>query len=76
MNGWLPYAPYDGIVVTAGTDTVPPALVQQLAPGGRLIIPVGPQGAQTLKLIERRVAGTREQDLGRVSFVPLLPGKS
>lgn len=76
MNGWLPYAPYDGIVVTAGTDTVPPALVQQLAPGGRLIIPVGPQGAQTLKLIERRGAGTREQDLGRVSFVPLLPGKS
>lgn len=76
MNGWLPYAPYDGIVVTAGTETVPAALVQQLAPGGRLIIPVGPQGAQALKLIERRVAGTREQDLGRVSFVPLLPGKA
>lgn len=76
MNGWLPYAPYDGIVVTAGTESVPPALVQQLAAGGRLIIPVGPQGSQTLKLIERRVAATREQDLGRVSFVPLLPGKS
>ncbi len=76
MNGWLPYAPFDGIVVTAGAESVPPALVPQLAPGGRLVIPVGPQGAQVLKLIERRGAGVREQDLGRVSFVPLLPGKS
>ncbi len=76
INGWLPYAPYDGILVTAGAEAVPPALVRQLAPSGRLIIPVGPQGAQSLKVIERRGAGVREQDLGRVSFVPLLPGKS
>ncbi|MEQ1440220.1 protein-L-isoaspartate(D-aspartate) O-methyltransferase [Fontimonas sp. SYSU GA230001] len=75
MNGWLPYAPYDGILVTAGTEAVPAALVQQLAPGGRMVIPVGLQGAQSLRLIERRGAGIREADLGRVSFVPLLPGK-
>lgn len=74
-NGWLPYAPYDGILVTAGAEAVPPALVRQLSGSGRLIIPVGPQGRQSLKLIERRGAGTREQDLGWVSFVPLLPGR-
>ena len=76
MNGWLPYAPYDGILVTAGTDSVPKALLDQLGPGGRLVIPVGPQGRQVLKLIERRLHGFREQDLGTVSFVPLLGGKA
>lgn len=75
MNGWLPYAPYEGILVTAGAETVPQALLDQLAPSGRLVIPVGPQGRQTLKLIERRAHGFREQDLGTVSFVPLLGGK-
>ncbi|WP_020648244.1 protein-L-isoaspartate(D-aspartate) O-methyltransferase [Solimonas variicoloris] len=75
MNGWLPYAPYDGILVTAGAERVPPALLEQLAPGGRLVIPVGPQGRQTLKLVERRGPTFREQDLGWVSFVPLLSGK-
>jgi len=75
MNGWLPYAPYKGIIVTAGAERVPPALLEQLAPGGRLVIPVGPQGRQTLKLVERRGATFHEQDLGWVSFVPLLSGK-
>jgi len=76
IGGWLPYAPYDGILVTAGSDSVPAALIQQLAPSGRLIIPVGPHGSQSLTMIERRGAGVREQSLGRVSFVPLLPGKA
>jgi len=75
INGWLPYAPYDGILVTAGAATVPDALIQQLSPSGRLIIPVGPQGAQSLRVIDRRGAGFREQDMGMVSFVPLLAGK-
>lgn len=75
MKGWLPYAPYQGIVVTAGAESVPPALIEQLAPGGRLVIPVGPPGRQSLKLVERRGASVREQDLGWVSFVPLLAGK-
>ncbi|MFP5306130.1 MAG: protein-L-isoaspartate(D-aspartate) O-methyltransferase [Gammaproteobacteria bacterium] len=76
IGGWLPYAPYDGILVTAGSDSVPAALIQQLASSGRLIIPVGPHGSQSLTMIERRGAGVREQSLGRVSFVPLLPGKA
>lgn len=76
MNGWLPYAPYQGILVTAGAESVPPALIEQLAPGGRLVIPVGPQGRQSLKLVERRGSSVREQDLGWVSFVPLLSGKA
>lgn len=75
IKGWLPYAPYNGILVTAGTETVPPALIEQLGPGGRLVIPVGPQGRQSLKLFERRGANLREEDLGWVSFVPLLGGK-
>lgn len=75
MKGWLPYAPYDGILVTAGAESVPQALLDQLGPTGRLVIPVGPQGRQSLKIIERRGGILREQDLGWVSFVPLLAGK-
>lgn len=75
MGGWLPYAPYDGIIVTAGADKVPPALLAQLAVGGRLIIPVGPQGRQSLRLIENNAQGMTETDLASVSFVPLLAGK-
>lgn len=73
--GWSPYAPYDGIVVTAGGAEIPAALIDQLAPGGRLVIPVGPQGAQSLRLVERTPRGPVERDLGAVSFVPLLTGK-
>ena len=73
--GWPPYAPYDGIVVTAGGAEIPAALIDQLAPGGRLVIPVGPQGAQSLRLVERTPRGPVERDLGAVSFVPLLTGK-
>ena len=74
--GWSPYAPFDGIVVTAGGAEIPAALIDQLAPGGRLVIPVGPPGAQSLRLVERTRRGPVEQDLGAVSFVPLLTGKS
>ena len=75
--GWPPYAPYDAIVVTAGGSETPQALVDQLAPGGRLVIPVGPTGAQSLRLIERTAVGTTvQQDLGSVTFVPLLTGKA
>ena len=73
--GWPPYAPFDGIVVTAGGGESPQALIDQLAPGGRLVIPVGPPGAQSLRLVERTARGPVEKDLGAVSFVPLLTGK-
>jgi len=76
MLGWAPYAPYDGILVTAAAESVPPALLEQLDKGGRLVIPVGPPGAQVLRVIDRRITGYKEQDIAAVSFVPLLGGKS
>jgi len=66
------HAPYDGILVTAAAPHVPPALVAQLKPDARLVIPVGNPGwAQDLKLIEKRAdGGIRERDVLSVSFVP------
>lgn len=66
-------APYDTIIVAAAAPKVPPALVEQLADGGRLILPVG-AGEQVLVLIERTARGIRETRLSAVRFVPLLPG--
>jgi protein-L-isoaspartate(D-aspartate) O-methyltransferase len=76
MAGWTPYAPYDGIIVTAGAESVPPALTQQLAVGARLVIPVGQLGLQSLRVIEKRHHGYKEDALAAVSFVPLLSGKA
>lgn len=76
MQGWLPYAPYNGIIVTAGAGEVPEALTQQLAPQGRLIIPVGPSGRQSLLLIEKTSRGLTQQVIASVSFVPLLAGRA
>ncbi len=75
MNGWLAHAPYDAIVVTAAAERVPQALVDQLAPGGRLVIPVGTPGMQSLQLITRTPKGPVTRALGDVSFVPLLGGR-
>ena len=75
MKGWATYAPYDGIIVTAGASEIPPALAEQLAVGGRMLIPVGPQGRQFLRLVQRNAKGLVEHDLAAVSFVPLLAGK-
>jgi protein-L-isoaspartate(D-aspartate) O-methyltransferase len=58
--------------VAAATTDVPPALVEQLAVGGRLIIPVGGDEFQTLHLIERQLAGTTDEALIDVRFVPLV----
>ncbi len=73
--GWPEYAPYDGIIVTAAPEQVPEALLEQLAPGGVLIIPVGPPGAQDLLRITRGDDAFEQTTLGSVSFVPLLGGK-
>jgi protein-L-isoaspartate(D-aspartate) O-methyltransferase len=70
--GWSAYAPYDAILVAAGGPQVPHPLVEQLSPGGRLLIPLGERGAQTLTLIERTEAGVRETALGAALFVPLV----
>jgi protein-L-isoaspartate(D-aspartate) O-methyltransferase len=71
--GWPEHAPYDGIVVTAAAGEIPPPLVEQLKPGARMIIPVGPVfGAQSLMLVEKDAAGqVRTQSLMAVRFVPL-----
>ena len=70
--GWSAYAPYGAIVVAAGGPEIPPPLVEQLAPGGRLLIPLGDRGAQTLTLVERLESELRRTSLGDARFVPLL----
>ena len=72
--GWPEHAPYDAIVVAAGGPEVPPALLDQLAAGGRLVIPIGPDlRTQNLVRVRRRPDGTVvREDLGGVRFVPLI----
>ena len=70
--GWSAYAPYDAILVAAGGPEVPPPLVEQLTPGGRMIIPLGAKGAQTLTLVRRAAGGIVAQPLGDARFVPLV----
>jgi protein-L-isoaspartate(D-aspartate) O-methyltransferase len=67
-------APFSRILVAAAPPRVPPALIEQLGPGGRLVIPVG-EAQQHLLLVTRALDGTvAQRSLGRVRFVPLLPG--
>lgn len=68
-------APFDGIIVTAGATHIPDELLQQLAVGGRMVIPVGTQ-EQTLVLVERLPEEFRQTKLEAVKFVPLLGGTS
>ncbi len=72
--GWPDYGPYDGIILTAAPIDIPPALLQQLSLGGRLVAPVGGAGNQTLKLITRTEEAYIVEDLEAVSFVPLYFG--
>jgi len=75
--GWPEKAPFDGIIVTAAAPRVPPALVEQLKPGGKMVIPVGGQwGVQELEVITRRADGGYDRkSVLPVRFVPLVPGK-
>lgn len=72
--GWRTHAPYDGMIVAAAPLRVPDALLGQLKVGGRLIVPIGPEGAQELVRITRREQKYERQNLGPVAFVPLLEG--
>ena len=73
-EGWSALAPYNGIIVTAAAPDVPQALLDQLAPGGRLVIPVGAGEEQDLLLIVREEDGYSRRVLDSVRFVPLLNG--
>jgi protein-L-isoaspartate(D-aspartate) O-methyltransferase len=72
-NGWPEHAPFDIVIVTAAPEHVPQPLIDQLKPGGRLIVPVGPRSCvQQLQLIERDASGAvRTTDVAPVMFVPL-----
>lgn len=74
-EGWPKYAPYDGIIVTAAAPELPGKLLEQLVPGGRLVIPIGPQGRQELTMVTRKDDHFEQVSLGAVSFVPLVPGE-
>jgi len=75
-SGWQRYAPYDAIIGTAAPESVPEEIMHQLAPDGLLILPVGPDGDQALRLIIRKGESNKyeEEVLERVRFVPLLGG--
>lgn len=71
--GWRPYAPYDVIIVAAASPEVPGPLVEQLAAGGRLIVPVGDRDTQTLTLVTKDPSGlVASQAASGVRFVPLI----
>jgi protein-L-isoaspartate(D-aspartate) O-methyltransferase len=70
--GWPDGAPYDAIMVTAGAPRVPPDLLSQLAPGGRLVIPVGTRHVQELQKLTRREKGNLVENLGGCRFVSLI----
>jgi protein-L-isoaspartate(D-aspartate) O-methyltransferase len=73
--GWLEYAPYDGILVTAAPVEIPEMLLQQMAVGGVMIIPIGRNGSQALQRVIRTGRSYEVEDLEPVSFVPFLSGR-
>jgi len=72
--GWAEYAPFDGILVTAGAAALEPALYAQLPEGGTLVAPLGGAAGQRLLRVRRIDGELTHEDLGGVVFVPLLPG--
>jgi protein-L-isoaspartate(D-aspartate) O-methyltransferase len=74
-RGWVQHAPYDRIIVTAGAPAIPQELVDQLAVGGRMIIPAGDRSVQDLEVYEKRADGINKSKAGSVVFVPLIGEK-
>jgi protein-L-isoaspartate(D-aspartate) O-methyltransferase len=70
--GWRQYAPYDAILVSAGAPDVPKPLVEQLAEGGRMLVPLGAREEQVLTVVTRRGEELERRDISAVRFVPLL----
>jgi protein-L-isoaspartate(D-aspartate) O-methyltransferase len=72
LRGWAEHAPFDKIIVTAATELMPAALIEQLKPGGRMVLPMGPSGMQNLTVIDKDVTGRIEvRKLIPVRFSPL-----
>lgn len=71
-EGWDEFAPYDGIIVTAGAPAIPAPLVEQLAEGGRMVIPVGDTFSQMLKVVKRSAGEVITEDISGCVFVPLI----
>ncbi len=75
MQGWPERAPFDRIIVTAAAEQIPPALADQLADDGIMVLPLGPQaGTQHIVRVSKTDQGLQEERLIAVRFVPLLPG--
>jgi protein-L-isoaspartate(D-aspartate) O-methyltransferase len=74
IAGWKSHSPFDGILVAAAPLTVPETLIKQLKVGGRLLVPVGPEGEQELIRFTRKEQRVDRESLGPVAFVPLLGG--
>ncbi len=70
--GWSRYAPYDAILVAAGAPDAPAALLHQLAPGGRMLIPLGDRETQQLTLFRNAPEGLVREEVGRCTFLPLV----
>jgi len=76
-QGWAEHAPFDAIIVTCAPEDVPKALAEQLAEGGRMVIPVGPQWTdQTLYLLRKHKGKLEEKAVVPVRFVPMVAGSS
>src|ERR1700736_1888307 len=72
-RGWTDFAPYDGIIVTAGAPDAPESLTKQLNPnGGRLLIPIGDRATQTMYRITRNGDDLKGEELSSFKFVPLI----
>ena len=71
-EGWIGESPFDAVIVTAGSPDIPQPLVDQLAVGGRLVIPVGDESAQDLMRLTKTEEGIKREDLGGCRFVKLI----
>lgn len=74
FEGWEEHAPYDAVIVTAATPTIPEALKSQVRENGRIVVPIGRGGFQRLVCLDHRDGGWKETYVESVTFVPLLPG--